>query len=504
MAEQRGQAIARPLVGARDWDLGGPVKAATLTPGLTSECSWTYQETVNADEFSSRKVVPVRFPAIPRTIGFLAAIVLGATAAGWGAQKPLQLELSAVPTDVGVGEAFPLTVRALDETGEVMSGVSASIRLTSFAHASERPVISEVSPLGEVIEIANPGETTLDLGGWRVVVGREIYSSFFSVHAELRLPPGTLLAPKSVFTWSGRGIPPGTFPNLVSDRPFNLPSEAFGTVQLLDAGGGFWDEVYLPPSSLENPSLMLWQGRGLSGLTLTNSSYSRIGDANHFASFDWTINAPGSLGGLNPELRLPWRNAGAWQAASPGQVALTDGVWSGLVSPGTAGGSVFLIADDGTGVSAWSSPLRVRSLPAMTLRVPPALELASEASAGVPQPVSVSLSLSTTNEFAAPTRIDIPAGAAEATFAVTNLDDTLADGLARVELKAEAVGYSPATATLWNRDMKPGSCGWSCRPRFAKVRPGHRGGDESGWSRRPGMTCWHASRGNPHWTCPPP
>lgn len=376
---------------------------------------------------------------------------------------PQRLVLAPLPTEVTVDTAFALTVQALDAEGEVVTAGTLDLRLQAFSPLPEWPVISEVNSRDSWIEVANPGSTPLDLANWELVVGREAFGSGFTTHARLRLPRGTVLASGAVFTWSGTGDAPGTFPAWVSPQPFHQPDHAFTAVWLLDPSGEARDEVFLEP--FQTPAaLTLWRGTGLRWLGFTPLVHSRVGDANRFRSADWVTNLPPSPGALNAGLSVPWQNRGDWFIPTPDRIVLTNGAWTGEVSLPAPAEVAVLVVDNGTGLLARSTPLRVRPWPALTLLVPEATVSASEANAGVlgevtlrlPAPAStnleVTLAWSAPAEFASPATLVLPAGISETAFAITNLDDPWADGHAQVTLTAAAPGYHPATATFWNRD----------------------------------------------------
>jgi hypothetical protein len=116
-----------------------------------------------------------------------------------------------------------LSVRALGADGQVLTSDASTLRLQEFVKLPEWPIVSEVGPWGQVIEVTNPGEDSVDLNGWELVVGREQSGEGFLTHARLRFPFQTPLASGVALTWSGIGVPPGAFPARVSAEPFDQP-----------------------------------------------------------------------------------------------------------------------------------------------------------------------------------------------------------------------------------------------------------------------------------------
>lgn len=370
-----------------------------------------------------------------------------------------------VPAEVMPGEAFPVSISALDGGGQVIDDLVATLHLRTFQQLPELPVISEVDPISQVIEVTNPGEAEVSLEGWELVVGRD--NSPFMAHARVRLGPDAVLSPMAAFTWSASGTPPGTFPTLIHGESFDEPGYPFNAARLFDPSGKVRDEVlfraYSHPKGLE-----LWRGPGLTPTSSPDRGYSRSGDANRFQAGDWVTTSEKSPGLPNPQLNLPWSNAGTWLPAAPSALVLGNGVWSGDVALPPAGEAVMLVADDGAGLQAFSSPIRVPPLPALTLVVPAGWQTASEADAGVlgkatlrlSEPLTtdltVTLSWSAAGEFSSPPSVVFAAGTDALEFEVSNLDDPWADGDARVELTASAPGCTPSSGVFQNADDEAG------------------------------------------------
>jgi hypothetical protein len=365
---------------------------------------------------------------------------------------------------------FAVTLQAMGIDGLPATNWQGQIELAASVEKPSAPVITEVFSAGGVIEIGNPGPEPVDLSNWEIQA-LPYYPAYYSPptapNARLRFPVGTVLPSQSVFTWSDRGVAPGAFPAFVSSKRFSSQIGTFCIARLLNAGGDTMDEVYLNYSAPAPPSAF-WKGYGLPACP-ANLSFSRVGFANHFNSLDWRTNAP-SLGIMNPDLQLPWTNSGRFLATSPSMIQMSNGVWTGFVTvSGGASGTFWLKANNGEGVSGASAPIALVESPAIKLVVPPGVSAASESKAGFvgnltvllpaasANDLPVSITLSDTNEFAAPTKVVIPAGSNTVQVPITNLDDNIADGDALITLSAVSSGYSTASVTLTNSDDESGT-----------------------------------------------
>lgn len=402
-------------------------------------------------------------PAV-RSVLVPAALALALTVQS-AAAAPARYVFGPLPGEAKQGEAFPVTIQAVDETSQLLEDFADSLRLLAFRPLPEVPVISEVDPQGQVVEVMNPGTTPRILDGWRLEVGRD--GPAFITHATLVLPPDSVLAPQSAFVWSAWGTAPGVFPILIHGAAFDQGGNPFNAVRLLDPDGAVIDEVFL--STWGTPvGLRLWHGVGLRPPNPASLVHARSGDANRFQAGDWVTTSEKSPGQPNPQLVLPWTNARKWLPAAPAEVVLSNGVWAGDVSLPLAGDSVVLVADDGAGLQGTSTSILVNPLPTLSLIVPEDWQTASEATPGVlgratlglseptPTDLTVTLSWSVPDEFSCPSSMVVPAGTDELEFEVSSLDDDWADSDARVELTASAPSHLPASATLRHADDDAG------------------------------------------------
>jgi hypothetical protein len=386
-------------------------------------------------------------------------------AGGGLAQSVDRLEFDSIPGSVVAGEVFPIVIRGVTSGGVVVSNWTSQVRLRSFTPTATLPVISELDSAGEAMEITNPGGLPVDLSGWELQVLSDYGGTTVPPNARLRFPPGTVLPAQSALVWTSVGTPPGGFPKFVSAKRFNSPS-SFRLTRIYDSLGRIVDEVYSRASVIA-PDDAAWRGVGL-GSFPTNVTFQRAGFANHFRNVDWATNLP-NLGTTNPGLSLPWSPSGIWVAAAPATIQITNGVGSGAISlPLTASGTTSLQADDGAGIAGMSAAFALLSLPKLELSPSASLLPASEAQAGwagtitifvATPPASnlpITLTLSDTNEFAAPAQVVIPSGTNAVVFAVTNFNDAVADGLALVSLTARATGYADGISLLQNADDEAG------------------------------------------------
>jgi len=368
------------------------------------------------------------------------------------------------------GDSVAIVVRALGTNGFQATNWQGQARLAVFQPSEPAPVISEVSGSpAALIELTNPGDEPIDLSNWEVEALRDYSGSVdnpVAPNARLRIPQSTWLPSKGVMTWTDQGVAPGVFPAFVSAKRLSA-NYGFFVARLLNPQGETVDEVYYGSLSAA-PGYAFWKGPGL-GSRASSISLQRVGSANHRRNSDWVADAP-TWGRLNPGLQVPWTNFGTWTACLPASIQLTNGIWSGLINlPNLGVGRASLVADNGTGISGMSPAFDVTANPQIALEIPPNVSTASEAHAGfagmvtisVPSPpvrdLPITLTLSDTNEFDAPSVVTIRAGEQSVQAPITNLDDGLADGAAVVTLTAAATGYSSASATLVNLDDESGA-----------------------------------------------
>src|SRR5439155_484067 len=224
-----------------------------------------------------------RFPPMMRK-GIVLCVSLVLSGRTVVAQSADRLEILSVPAPVVAGDPFPVTIRAVISGGVLASNWISQLRVRSFAARPAWPVISEIDSVGEAIEITNPGNAAVDLSGWELQVLSDYGGITLSPNARLRLPPASIMPAQSILTWTSRGTAPGTFPNFVSAKKFNLPS-AYRLVRIYNPSGRIVDEVYFR-AAVSSPDDALWRGTGLNSFP-TNVTYQRIGRANHFRSADW-------------------------------------------------------------------------------------------------------------------------------------------------------------------------------------------------------------------------
>lgn len=377
------------------------------------------------------------------------------------------------------GESAVVTVQAVTHDGAPTTNCPPDFQLFCVQPLPVAPVITEVFRQGSVVEVGNLGLEPLDLSDWELQAFED-YPSPFQVawpNAHLRIPPGTILLPGAVFTWSDSGQPPGAFPAFVSSKPFvGKNRTSFYLLRLVDPKGTIVDEVYLHSFVFSHPSA-LWKGQGLSWSSSTNLSHNRVGLANHFNQTDWSLDTL-TLGSLSSNLALPWTNSARYRAATPANSFLTNGTWTGSVAiPSTVSGQVQLSADTGVGISGNSLTVSVVPMPALALSLVGGAMPAHESKAGhvgyvsasIPQSLThdltVVFTLNATNEFAIATTNLIPAGATNVLAALTNCDDAVADGTAVIVLSASATEYAEASMQLQNIDDEAGKL-------FVQLPPG--------------------------------
>lgn len=378
-----------------------------------------------------------------------------------GQTPPQSLEIRALGAEARVGRPLRVSVRALATDGTPSDSWQSNVTLRVLVPVGALPVLSEINTVAGTIEVTNPGDADVDVSGWELQAwSPQIFID--NANSWIRIPEGSLMPGRSVFTWTPTASTPSLFPNLTGGRAFSATASPLALVRLMDASGNTIDQVWVG-----SPDRFL-AGMDTRGPVLQAPSFGasllREGSGNHGSRQDWTNRAP-SLGITNSNLRLPWMPV---QAIDLATVQLVHGAWTGeIIVPAADAAALTLQADDGAGLIGNSGPIPLLGLPQLTLTIPPGAMQASETSAGplgeavvsistpLTTPLVVYLSLDATGEFTLPSSVTILPGNTSAWVPISNLNDGVPDGDALVTLTATATGFAPATATLLNRDGHP-------------------------------------------------
>jgi len=379
-----------------------------------------------------------------------------------------------IPLRTVAGTPFSQRVTAWRDDGS--ADMQFSGRLDFHAYHRQPPdlVISEIAEDGESIEITNPGREPVSLEGWEL---EALAQNITVVPAVRQTIPAWILAPGEVFVWSSLPRERPSFRWLVAPLPLNPRGSPALGFQLRSPSGRVVDQVALA-DSLAFGGERLWTGAGQGYCLGTGGDRIRRGSENHFALDDWRRGV-GGFGELNPDLVLPWLGKRKPVRVQPERIQMTAGAWSGEVILEEAGPSASLAVNEPGGPlieSAVFPVLEVAPDP-VTGELPQLqLELTSDAATGilsertpgvhsvmvsanvVPDTgLRVILSSDSPDEIATPAEALIPGGLPlSAIITVTNLDDSIFDGRAAVNLTATTEGYRSARLTLYNDDDETG------------------------------------------------
>lgn len=371
---------------------------------------------------------------------------------------PLSLEIRPMDEEARIGKPLRMSVRALNPDGSLSDSWQANVTVRALMPAGAPPVLSEIDTLAGTIEVTNPGDREVDVSGWELQAWTpQVFANTGS--AWVRLPAGSVMPGRSVFTWTPSASTPSLFPQLTGGRAFGTPSFPVALVRLVDGSGTTIDQVWIG-----TPGILLAEmdrrGPALQA-PLSGASLLRMGSGNHWANQDWTNGVP-SPGITNNQLRLPWAPV---QIRDLATIQITHGTWTGEVPiPSLEAAVLTLQADDGAGLVGSTGPLNLRAEPPLTLTLPSTAIEASELSAGplgevvisIPAPrstpLTIQLALDASGEFDLPASVTLPAGSTSASVAIANLNDGIPDGDALVKLTASASGFASAVGTLLNRD----------------------------------------------------
>lgn len=396
----------------------------------------------------------------PAIVTVLVGLVTGFTPLFSTAQSLPGLRFDSVPAATTQDVAFPLRLIALDADGASLTNFVGPVLLSARHLDHPTPVISEISGDAATIEFTNPADIPVDVSGWELeaVNSGNLNQSF----VRLRIPSPAVVPPRGTFTWSSTRTAPGTFPNLGASKPFQPTAYELAAVHLRNPQGQLMDAVLITDHG-RSPATQRWSSHPQRLPQDPLQSLQRIGSRNTFSTGDWQTNSP-SLGTTNPGLVFPWTGERRTLSVTPESLSLSNGTAQGTVTIPESAEVALLVADAGDGRLFESAPFQVAPRPTLALVVPTAATSATESSPGPvgqgtvsllvpgPSPAVVTLNFDSPGEFSAPAQIVIPAGETRASFTITNLDDTVADGRARVLLTASAAGFGSSSAFLFNDD----------------------------------------------------
>lgn len=382
------------------------------------------------------------------------------------------LDWEGLDQPLAAGWPAPAALQMRDDLGHSISTANGPVSVVGLKPSGESPrvVISEVafgsvpSGAGALVEVANVTASPVSLAGWRLTVWDQ---------ARWPQPVGTAVFPANASLQGGRvasvrggGISAGSFPNLNLATPLYWTAREtnqLAAVLLQDSTGAVMDFVALggaDPAVIGSPlSVPAWHWIGaalptfnvLSGPTTT---WQRVGSRDHHSAVDWTV-LPATANAPDRRLVRPMDPSWVGVDLLPGQVSLVNGRWSGaLTLPGAA--ILELTAFDRSGV--WGSRVvSVSTNPAVVVELPARIreDAGSVTGAGVIRlataaatDVTVTLSSLLPEVLTVAPSVTVPAGATEARFDLTLLDDLLRNGTRDVRVMPSVAGFTGVPGTL--------------------------------------------------------
>ncbi|MDB6065588.1 MAG: hypothetical protein JWR26_1796 [Pedosphaera sp.] len=359
----------------------------------------------------------------------------------------------------------------MDVAGNFTTNFNGPVLVSGFLPTTAPTIlITEVETINkERIELSNLSLSPVDVGGWRVFFYD--HQSWPMPKAAFTIPSGTTCPAKGVFEVRDNGTFPGAFPVFFSGVGLIWNNQSLNNqvaVLLVDNNGRSVDffcavDGYSP--LIKVPSVITaadWASSTVSPNANPALSYQRSGHINHHDAADWII-ATNTFGTFNPSLGYPFIGAFSAITLSPSSLSLTNGLWSGSLIATTPGTNAILRADDGAGHSGDSGQFNILGLQ-LGLQVPhqafkATAGLLGQALVSIPQPLSTTLTVAISNTLpnliVAPANLTILAGATNAPFAITNLDDGLLEGPQVATITVMAPGYVPASDAITNYDRQP-------------------------------------------------
>jgi uncharacterized repeat protein (TIGR01451 family) len=270
------------------------------------------------------------------------------------------LAISEVPSPQLMGVPFPVTVRALDDAGNVATTFTGPVSLEALAstRAAATVVIAEVdTSASDRVEFVNVSGQELDLSSWKIVFYD--WKSWPGPRIVFDIPEGTIAAAGDLFQVRRAVVkpPPGTYPIFtlpVSLAWNNSPNANPVAVLLMDAASNIVDfvcAVDADPAQITDPKpipVEQWSGAPVPPNTTVTSTYQRVGFSDHNNNSDWRV-ATNSLGSLNQALSLTFHDLAAVGVSQGLLTGFSNGVWNGDLVLQVASPSVILRVDDGNG-----------------------------------------------------------------------------------------------------------------------------------------------------------
>jgi hypothetical protein len=352
-----------------------------------------------------------------------------------GQEELDHFEWESVGTNLAAGLAFPVTVSARDNEGQLLSGFSGSAQLSGIVGE----VIANQKILGSPEhDSANVSWIPSFFGGYTagyaftpsvaitITHVRHYYGSKVSIWTDT----GALLGSQDVVSSSD------SWTATEWSVPVELEAGVRYVVGVCDLESAYYEPAEFP--------LDFAHGSIDKGCTAYGDAYPSLvnSSALYFVDLGYLVDG-------EEELSMTPTNA----------VELIDGVWSGEVTVLEGATNMVLRAGDASGPSGDSNPFDVRPY-LLSLRLPPGISegeaaVSAQVVANYPLDTALPVVLSTdsTNELILPAGVTLPAGQTNILFDLEVIDDALLDGSRSAAIfVAASNGLSSSAGSLFVHD----------------------------------------------------
>ncbi len=375
----------------------------------------------------------------------------------------------------GVGRPIPVTIRALDASGETATGFGSRVWLSALQPSDPPPPRSEIlitEWFEGRVEIQNVSEGVVPAAGWVLALGNDL-QDINGVHPELHVIGAASLTPGQVYT-------PAIYPRSPSywSATSHWTNAGPHWVLLMDETGrprdfaaADWSETAIAAmETTVNGHVVrgaeMFLGAGITGERV--GSLQRIGRFDTDSAVDFRWNTPSSFEAQNDGLVTPFASPSPDPPmALPMNPTQSDpfreGIWRGWVAINAAADPVELHAWLGA-AKGITDPLTVTPLPGLELVLPASTPENAGALSNVwltldtpaPADLTVHLTPADSPDLDIPATLLVPAGQTTSAVYVAVIDNVHLDGPRLAGLFAEAPGYGTAHGALWVLDDEQG------------------------------------------------
>ncbi|HMC28770.1 MAG TPA: Calx-beta domain-containing protein, partial [Verrucomicrobiae bacterium] len=272
-------------------------------------------------------------------------------------------EWSPIASSQELNRAFPVTLTARDDIGNVATNFSGPVQLSAISGPATASaiVITEIDTgSNDSIEFQNVSGRAIDISSWKMTVwdGR----SWPAPRVTITIPTNTVCPSGRIFQLFRAGTAPGTFPVFYTGLTLFWNNNVVGNnlaVLLRDADNNIVDFVCAygaDPAEIKDPLAIPhaeWLGNSIPAPSDGLLTFQRVGQTDHNNASDWTTTT-NSIGRRNPGLLLPFQPLNAIPLL-PSAPSLISGVWTGQLTVQEVVSNLTLLAADRSGHVGFSS-----------------------------------------------------------------------------------------------------------------------------------------------------